>query len=111
MPRSNAATAEVFDGGMAAMSESAREASDFLKALAHESRLQILCSLIDGEKHVQELEQVLEVRQSTVSQQLARLRLEGLIESRREGKMMYYSLANSDVKKVINVLVDVFCKR
>jgi DNA-binding transcriptional ArsR family regulator len=96
---------------MDAMSESAREASDFLKALAHESRLQILCKLADGEKHVQELEQALEIRQSTVSQQLARLRLEGLVSARRDGKLMYYSLAREDVKKIIRVLVDIFCNK
>ena len=96
---------------MDAMSESAREASEFLKALAHESRLQILCHLVDGEKHVQELEQALDIRQSTVSQQLARLRLEGLVSARRDGKQVYYSLANNDVKKVIGVLVEMFCKR
>ncbi len=92
------------------MSASAREASDFLKALAHESRLQILCKLVDGERHVGELEAALDVRQSTVSQQLARLRLEGLVAFRREGKQVFYSLANDDVRKVIKALVDIFCK-
>ena len=94
-----------------AMTDSAREASEFLKALAHESRLQILCNLVDGEKHVAELEAALAIRQSTVSQQLARLRLEGLVTSRRDGKQVYYSLANDDVKKMIGVLVEMFCKR
>ena len=93
------------------MSKSARDASDFLKALAHESRLQILCKLVDGEKHVQELEQALQIRQSTVSQQLARLRLEGLVSSRRDGKQMYYSLAGDDVRKVIGLLVEMFCTK
>ncbi len=59
------------------MADRAREASDFLKALAHESRLMILCNLLDGEKSVGELEAYLSLRQSAVSQQLARLRLEG----------------------------------
>ena len=93
-----------------AMSESAREASEFLKALAHESRLQILCKLVDGEKHVSELEEALDIRQSTVSQQLARLRLEGLVTFRRDGKQVFYSLANDDVRKIIKVLVSIFCK-
>ena len=61
------------------MADNAREASEFLKALAHESRLMILCNLLDGEKSVGELEDFLSLRQSTVSQQLARLRLEGLV--------------------------------
>ncbi len=96
---------------MNAMSESAREASEFLKALAHESRLHILCHLVEGEKHVGELEEALEIRQSTVSQQLARLRLEGLVTYRRDGKQVFYSLANDDVRKIIRVLVDIFCKK
>ena len=94
-----------------AMSESAKEASEFLKALAHESRLHILCRLADGEKHVGELEDALDIRQSTVSQQLARLRLEGLVTFRRDGKQVFYSLASDDVRKVIKVLVDIFCKK
>ena len=93
------------------MTESARDAADFLKALSHESRLLILCQLSDGEKHVGELEDVLGIRQSTVSQQLARLRLEGLIDFRRDGKQVYYSLASDDVRKVIKLLVDIFCKK
>ena len=93
-----------------AMTESARAASEFLKALAHESRLQILCKLADGEKHVSDLEEALEIRQSTVSQQLARLRLEGLVTFRRDGKQVFYSLANDDVRKVIKVLVEIFCR-
>jgi len=94
-----------------AMSASARQAGDFLKALAHESRLLILCKLIDGEKHVSELEEALEIRQSTVSQQLARLRLEGLVSFRRDGKQVYYSIADDDVRKIIRVLFEIFCKR
>ena len=92
-----------------AIAASAREASEFLKALAHESRLHILCKLADGEKHVGELEETLGIRQSTVSQQLARLRFEGLVSARRDGKQVFYSLANNDVRRIIKVLVDIFC--
>jgi len=91
------------------MAQSAREAADFLKALAHESRLLILCNLLDGEKSVGELESFLDVRQSTVSQQLARLRLEGLVASRREGKAIYYSIANETARAMIGVLYGAFC--
>lgn len=101
---------DVIHNRMSAMTDSAREASEFLKALAHESRLHILCQLVDGEKHVGELEQALEIRQSTVSQQLARLRLEGLVAFRRDGKQVYYSLASDDVRKIIKVLAEIFCK-
>ena len=77
-----------------AMAASARDATEFLKALAHELRLLILCDLLEGEKSVGELESFLDLRQSTVSQQLARLRLEGLVAARREGKTIYYSISN-----------------
>ena len=91
------------------MADSAREASEFLKALAHESRLLILCDLLEGEKSVGELEAFLSLRQSTVSQQLARLRLEGLVVARRDGKTIYYSIANDKVRGIIGVLYNAFC--
>jgi len=91
------------------MSASARDATEFLKALAHESRLLILCDLLEGEKSVGELESFLDLRQSTVSQQLARLRLEGLVTARRDGKTIYYSIANDKVRSVIGVLYNAFC--
>ena len=87
----------------------ARQASEFLKALSHEVRLLILCFLIDGEKSVSEIEKMLKLRQPAVSQQLARLRADGLVETRRNGKNIYYSLARSEVRDVIQVLHDVFC--
>ena len=87
----------------------AREASDMLKALSHESRLLLLCILAEGEKSVAELEEFLDERQSTVSQQLARLRLDRLVTTRRDGKTIYYSLANDDVLKILNAIYDVFC--
>ena len=93
------------------MVDNAKRASDFLKALAHESRLMILCILADGEKSVGALEQMLSLRQPTVSQQLARLRADGLVSARREGKVIYYSLANSDVRVLIGAMYDVFCRK
>jgi DNA-binding transcriptional ArsR family regulator len=88
----------------------ARDASEFLKALSHEARLVILCMLIDGEKSVTEIEQILKLRQPAVSQQLARLRGDGLVETRREGKNIYYSLARTDVHEIIEALHKAFCK-
>ncbi len=87
----------------------ARKASDFLKALSHENRLLLLCLLAERERSVSELEQVLALRQPTVSQQLARLRLDGLVSTRREGKSILYSLANDDVRRVITVLYSIYC--
>jgi DNA-binding transcriptional ArsR family regulator len=88
----------------------ARDASDFLKALSHESRLLLLCLIAEGERSVTELENILSLRQPTVSQQLARLRLDGMVTTRREGKTIYYSLASDDVRRVIAVIYDIFCE-
>lgn len=87
----------------------AREASEFLKALSHESRLLLLCILAEGECSVSELETILGERQSTVSQQLARLRLDRLVATRRDGKTIYYSLANEDVRIILGALYSMFC--
>jgi DNA-binding transcriptional ArsR family regulator len=93
------------------MAGNARRASDFLKALAHESRLLILCILADSEKSVSELEEILSLRQPTVSQQLARLRSEGMVSTRRVGKTVYYNLASEEARIVIGAIYDVFCKK
>ena len=87
----------------------ARKASNFLKALSHESRLLLLCLLAERERSVTELENILSLRQSAVSQQLARLRYDGMVDTRRDGKTIYYSLANDDVRRVIAVVYDIFC--
>jgi DNA-binding transcriptional ArsR family regulator len=89
--------------------QKAREASEFLKALSHESRLLVLCLLAEKERTVSDLEALLALRQPTVSQQLARLRLDGLVHARREGKAIFYSLATEDVRQVISVLHRIFC--
>ncbi|MCA1952243.1 MAG: metalloregulator ArsR/SmtB family transcription factor [Hyphomicrobiales bacterium] len=91
------------------MMRKARKASDFLKALSHESRLLLLCLLAEKERSVSDLEAILSLRQPTVSQQLARLRLDGLVQARREGKAIFYSLANDDVRAVISVIYKIFC--
>ena len=91
------------------MADSAQQATDFLKAIAHEGRLMILCRLSQGECSVTELEELLSARQAAVSQQLARLRLEGIVGTRREGKSVYYFLAEPRVKRLIPLLYDMFC--
>ena len=88
----------------------AQAASNFLKALAHEGRLLILCYLSSGEKSVTELETLLGSRQAAVSQQLARLRLEGFVSARREGKAIYYSLGDPKAARMIALVYDMFCK-
>ena len=89
----------------------ARDASNLLKALAHEGRLMILCHLTSGEKSVTELENLLESRQAAVSQQLARLRLEGLVSHRREGKAIYYSLSDPRARRVVQLVYEMFCSQ
>ena len=69
----------------------------------------ILCHLNDGEKSVTELEELLSVRQAAVSQQLARLRMDGLVTFRRDGKTCYYSLADGKAKRTIALLYELFC--
>lgn len=92
-----------------AMGDSARNATDFLKAIAHEGRLMILCRLAEGECSVAEFEDLLGARQAAVSQQLARLRMEGLVGTRRDGKSIYYFLADEKAERIIGVLYDMFC--
>ena len=92
------------------MVENAQVASEFLKALSHEARLIILCLLLEGEKSVTEIEQMLSLRQPAVSQQLARLRADELVETRRDGKNIYYSLARPEVREVIEALHRAFCQ-
>lgn len=93
------------------MVDKAHHASDLLKALAHESRLTILCILAEGEKSVGDLEVLLEQRQSTVSQQLARLRLDGLVSTRRDGKSIHYSIADDNVRTILKALYEAFCHK
>ncbi len=92
------------------MLHNAKVTSDFLKALSHETRLLLLCLLCDGERSVTDLENTLSLRQPTVSQQLARLRHDGLVTPRRDGKTIYYSIADDDIKRVITLIYEVFLR-
>jgi ArsR family transcriptional regulator len=89
--------------------EQAYRASQFLKALANPYRLMVLCLINGRELSVGELEQHLGLRQPTLSQQLARLREEGLVETRRDGKQIYYRLASEEVRRTIALLDELFC--
>lgn len=92
------------------MFEKGQGAANFLKAMAHEGRLMILCHLVHGEKSVTELENLLSSRQAAISQQLARLRIEGIVTFRREGKAIYYAIKDEKVLKLISLLYEEFCK-
>ena len=104
-------TEDISDEEIDQMMQNAYEASNFLKAISHEGRLMILCHLASGEKSVTELESLLSARQAAVSQQLSRLRLEGLVTPRRDGKTIYYSLADGKAARVLDVVYDIFCNR
>tara|TARA_B100000575_G_C22482369_1_gene319178 strand:+ start:142 stop:480 length:339 start_codon:yes stop_codon:yes gene_type:complete len=93
------------------MMHSAMTASRFLKAISHEGRLMILCYLASGEKSVTDLETLLSSRQAAVSQQLARLRSEGLVIARREGKVIHYRLADKRATKILDVVYEIFCNK
>lgn len=92
------------------MAEHAEPAAAFLKALGHEGRLMILCHLAGGEKSVTELEGLLGQRQAAVSQQLARLRLEGMVSTRREGKVIHYALRDLRVVALLASLPGFFAQ-
>lgn len=91
-----------------ALADHAEPAAAFLKALSHEGRLMILCHLSDGEKSVTEIEALIGQRQAAVSQQLARLRLEGLVGTRRQGKAIFYSVRDPRVIAVLSCLPQLF---
>ena len=101
---------DICEEDMDKMAENAMRASNFLKAISHEGRLMILCHLASGEKSVTELEDLLSARQAAVSQQLSRLRLEGIVTPRRDGKTIYYSLTDDRPKQIMEVVYDLFCR-
>lgn len=90
------------------IASNAHRAATFLKSLTHPHRLMILCLLDHRELSVSALEERLGLRQPTLSQQLAKLRAEGLVETRRDGKYIYYRLASQEAREVISVLLELF---
>lgn len=84
------------------------EATNCLKTLAHESRLRVMCALIDGEKNVQQLMAVTGSSQSNLSQHLARMRDKGLLHHRREANQIFYSIADSKFLNILSSLSTVF---
>lgn len=100
--------AETADQSVATLVERAGEAANLLKALGHDGRLTILCHLLSGPKSVTTLENLLSARQAVVSQQLARLRLEGLVSARRDGQAIFYSIRDSRVPEMIGLLARLF---
>lgn len=91
--------------------DKAEAAAAFLKTLANENRLLVLCHLAQGEKSVTELESLLGIRQSNLSQQLARLRTEGVVKTRRDAKSVYYALNSDEAALLVQLLYRLFCAR
>lgn len=91
------------------MRDAAGAAETMLKALANRHRLMILCQLIDKEHSVGELTRFLGLRDSTVSQHLALLRKDGLVETRRDGQTIWYALASVAVRRLVETLYDIYC--
>ena len=89
---------------------SARQASRLLKALSNEHRLLIMCRLSEGEKSVGQLEAMIGLGQSALSQHLARLRRDDLVKTRREAQTIYYSLIGDEAIQVISVLYGIYCE-
>lgn len=93
-----------------AMQQNATEAVTLLKGLANESRLMIMCVLTEGELSVGQLNTRIKLSQSALSQHLAVLREQGLVNTRRESQTIYYSLAESPAMNVIELLHKVYCE-
>lgn len=91
------------------MKPQAAKASALLKAMGNQRRLMILCHLIEGEKSAGELERLVGLRQSALSQHLAKLRGHGLVAARRDGQSIHYALAKDDARAVIEVLHRLYC--
>ena len=87
----------------------AQSASRLLKALSNENRLLILCLLSQGERSVSELNNEIDLSQSALSQHLAVLRNDGLVETRRDSQTIYYSMVNGPATHVIQTLHGIYC--
>lgn len=93
------------------MDKQAEEVASVLKMMAHPTRLKLLCAMVEGEKSVQELTEATSASQVSVSQFLKIMRAEGILENRKEGSFVYYSICEPKVLKIISSLYSVFCGR
>lgn len=91
------------------MRKSACDAARLLKAMANENRLMVLCTLADGELSVGEINELVDLSQSALSQHLAVLRREGLVNTRRESQTIYYSIASDEARGLIDYLYETYC--
>jgi ArsR family transcriptional regulator len=90
--------------------QKAEEAAAVLRALAHPARLTVLCELGDGERSAGELVKASDLSQSALSQHLARLRADHLVETRRDGQTIYYYIADPKALHIVNLLFELYCR-
>lgn len=90
-------------------SDAPEQAARFLKSLAHRDRLRVLCGLLEGELTVGQIEAQVGVSQSATSQHLARLKDEGILKARREGRQIFYSITDPTVRDLVEILYQKFC--
>lgn len=101
----------IFEGmNIVKMKKQAEDVSGLLKILSHPKRLLILCQLVEQEKSVGVLAAELKMREAAVSQQLALLRKDKMVKTRRDGQTIFYSLARADLKSLIGFLYETYCK-
>lgn len=91
------------------MASAAQKASDLMKTLGHKDRLMVLCHLTSGEKSVGELASLLDIPQSPLSQHLARMRKESLVDTRREAQTIYYSIASGEAERIVSLMHELYC--
>ncbi|HVU20685.1 MAG TPA: metalloregulator ArsR/SmtB family transcription factor [Rhizomicrobium sp.] len=94
-----------------AMRRNAGQAAAMLRMLSHEARLAVLCELATGERSAGALVESSGLSQSALSQHLAKLREEGLVETRREGQTVFYALSDKKAARIIDVLHEIYCGR
>ena len=97
--------------GLKQLEKNAHKASDLLGAMANTSRLMIMCQLADGEKSVSDLQPMIGLSQSALSQHLAVLRRRHLVRTRRDGQSIYYSLSSGEAASIMRTLHEQFCRR
>jgi DNA-binding transcriptional ArsR family regulator len=96
---------------LGAMRAAAGRARALLKVLSNPDRMLLLCKLAEGEHNVGELEAALGIVQPTLSQQLGVLRDEGMVQTRREGKQVFYTIASPEALAVMRTLYDLYCPK
>ena len=91
------------------MQQSAKTATDLLKLLGHPDRLMVLCQLKAGEQSVGQLANNLDIKQSPLSQHLARMRKESLVKTRRDAQTIYYSIASEEAARIVALMHELYC--